>query len=426
MLTSVRPSSVGEWQRTEEGAGALLIAPELLPDEGSKQALISTVVKVRAVQSDTLLPIADLVADGAHTWLVAGGAADPCLAALLVGSSGVADLSSARAVLHDTAAALSALHEADIAHGGVSAQTVVVNSAGVAQLAEAGLIPALLGTAATAEQDVQAWVALANLVVSQWGQADRVGSGALLRLAGRASAEGLSVVVAALAAGSAHDRTALAGVVSHLPATQSVAAAAPDVAPTVDVAPVPAVDPAATSLGKRSASNRPESSAPVRIGPGVAAAAPPAALATIDYLTANSAAARRRERRTARRRWLTTIVILALVVGYVLWRSSWTVAVHRVSVRAQPQATTACNVTIDFTGSVSVVGAGQLRYQWLRSDGTTSPVERRNVLPGQRVVTAHLLWTFSGPGDYQAVARLKVWGAGSRTAQAIARYACRS
>jgi hypothetical protein len=147
-------------------------------------------------------------------------------------------------------------------------------------------------------------------------------------------------------------------------------------------------------------------------------------LAVLELLSRQNAESRKRKRRTTRRRWLMTVAIVLAVAGYLVWRSGWTVSVQRANVVAYVQSSGACAATIDFAGTIDVGGVGQIRYQWVRSDGTRSAVERRNVLPGQSTVTTHLFWAFSGPGRYRATARLDVWGSGHVQGRATATYDC--
>lgn len=457
MLTPIRFSPLGQWYRADDGRGALLVAPDLVADDESRQRLVDAVVRVRQIHEAELLDIADVVADEGRVWVLAAGPAEPCLSEVMSRTDDGLDLVGARTVLRDVGNGLAALHAIGLGHGGVSPQTIVLTTAGVAVLTEAALAAPLLGQPVELAADARGWAATATTLAAQWGRGDGPGARTLMAAAATADRSGFAAALDVLPvddgqsverARAALARHAVVEVAGAVPATPEIAAA-PEVveaqAAILGVAAVPVG--AATMLGAR----RPapaavpvgsdtvlgarhsgpavvgESAGGVRFGPGVPAAAstaPPAVLAVADVLARRDDDARRRRRRTTRRRWLGTLIVLAAVAGYLLWRSSWTVSVHRAQVTATVRHTGTCQARIDFTGRITVGGVGQIRYQWLRSDGTRSATEHANVAPGQKHVTVHLLWSFSGPGHYDATARLHVWGSHEVTAQGSAAYDC--
>jgi hypothetical protein len=484
MLTPVRHAPVGQWHRTEEGSGALLLDPTAVRDEPWRERLVQLVLRLQEKESPGTVGVADVIAEGERVWLVAAGPVEPTLADLLARPGGPGP-GGARAVLHDVAVALLALHEVGIVHGGLSAHAVVVRPDGAALLNEVGLVPLLLGRPASAEADVAAWSSLADSLAAAWGGRDLA---SITAAATTAHGHGLSAALARLEPSTA-DRAALRDAVTApsratvttpfpapppppvlgpAPAPQVAAAPAsqappqagmPAGAPTGQLAearatsyvvsappppppPPPArLDPAATMLGSRrkaaapaagglSAATDRTGSGPIRFGPGVAAAvvagqATPAALLTLEHAAARRAQqSDRTRRRRNRTRLLTTVLIVALVVGWLLWRNSWTAYVHGVRVTATPAVPGPCARTVDFEGTVDAGGFGQVRYQWTRSDGTQSAVEHADVYPWAGTVHVHLYWSFSGPGRYRAVAQLKVWASSARSARADVIYHC--
>lgn len=434
----------------------MLVAPDLLADDASRQRLVDAVVRVRQIHEAELLDIADVVADEGRVWVLAAGPAEPCLSEVMSRTDDGLDLVAARTVLRDVANGLEALHASGLAHGGVSPQTIVLTAAGVAVLTEATLAAPLLGQPVELAADARGWAATATTLAAQWGRGDGPGARTLMAAAATADRSGVAAALDVLPvddgqsverARAALARHAVVEVAGEVRATPEIAVAAEVVgaqAAISDVAAVPlggatmlgARRPAAavpvgseTMLGARHSGPAVvgESGGAVRFGPGVPAAAstaPPAVLAVAEVLARRDDDARWRRRRTRRRRWLGTLVVLAAVAGYLLWHSSWTVSVHGAQVTATVRHTGTCEARIDFTGRITVGGVGQIRYQWLRSDGTRSATERANVAPGRKRVTVHLLWSFSGPGHYDATARLHVWGSHEVTAQGSAAYDC--
>lgn len=134
-------------------------------------------------------------------------------------------------------------------------------------------------------------------------------------------------------------------------------------------------------------------------------------------------AARRRNQR-----WILPLTVLILVVAmliYYLWnRSGPGLSIRRVSVSAAATPLS-CGGTERLAGVVLTDGgAGTLRYEWLRSDGTVSGPLTRTVQRGTQQVTLVLDWDFEGHGTFDATARLQVLSPGSATASASFTYRC--
>ncbi|HEY2793351.1 MAG TPA: hypothetical protein VGJ28_13385, partial [Micromonosporaceae bacterium] len=68
-----------------------------------------------------------------------------------------------------------------------------------------------------------------------------------------------------------------------------------------------------------------------------------------------------------------------------------------------------CDTEFDVTGTIATNGkAGNVTYEWLRSDGQNSGVLTESVAAGQKSTVVHLYWTFTGHGSVTARATLRV------------------
>ncbi|MFD7733780.1 hypothetical protein ACFV6F_25790 [Kitasatospora phosalacinea] len=154
-----------------------------------------------------------------------------------------------------------------------------------------------------------------------------------------------------------------------------------------------------------------------RFGPGV----PPGAVAVWRGEVAAAAPRRRWDR------WLLVpLVLLLALLGYLLWeRYGRPVAVAGVTARSAA-AGPGCDATAVVTGTLETDGGeGDVRYRWVRSDGTESGPLVQHVEAGQRRTEVRLEWTFRGRGEYAATARLEVLEpAGGRYAEASFVYSC--
>ncbi|MFB7949038.1 hypothetical protein ACFC6L_29455 [Kitasatospora phosalacinea] len=131
-----------------------------------------------------------------------------------------------------------------------------------------------------------------------------------------------------------------------------------------------------------------------------------------------------------RRRWdrwlLVPLVLLLALLGYLLWdRYGRPVAVAGVTARTAA-AGPGCDGTAVVTGTLETDGGeGDVRYRWVRSDGTGSGPVVQHVEAGHRRTEVRLEWTFRGRGEYAATARLEVLEpAGGRYAEASFAYSC--
>jgi hypothetical protein len=168
----------------------------------------------------------------------------------------------------------------------------------------------------------------------------------------------------------------------------------------------------------------------VRFGPGVPVQATPAPnLATAIWRgelqpvdTAQQAADRRS------RRWILPLTVLILVIAvliYFLWgRTTNTVVVNSVVVKASTPAVT-CGQTERLNALITTNGgSGTLTYQWVRSDGTTSGILTQNVNKGESQTSVALLWNFDGYGTLDAKATLHILSPGNASGSTTFTYTC--
>ncbi|MFI9584713.1 hypothetical protein ACIHCQ_23375 [Streptomyces sp. NPDC052236] len=121
-------------------------------------------------------------------------------------------------------------------------------------------------------------------------------------------------------------------------------------------------------------------------------------------------------RRGGLRRYAPAATVLLAVLAFLAWqRYGPGLAVEDVAV-STAAAGPGCDGTADVVGVVRTNGRpGTVTYRWVRSDGTSSELLREKVTRGQKQARLHLLWTFHGPGEYQAVAKLRIVSPSPRT-----------
>ncbi|WP_412539183.1 hypothetical protein R8Z50_25480 [Longispora sp. K20-0274] len=123
---------------------------------------------------------------------------------------------------------------------------------------------------------------------------------------------------------------------------------------------------------------------------------------------------------------LVTGAIIGGVVGYFWWYNAHPLKVTAAAVAPASPPGTACDVTVDVVGTVTTNGRpGTITYQWLRSDGEATQELSQSVSSGTKSVPLHLHWKFSGKGEYQAKATLKILGPTPTEAAGEFTYSCR-
>ncbi|MFI6821010.1 hypothetical protein ACIBJE_08645 [Micromonospora sp. NPDC050187] len=164
----------------------------------------------------------------------------------------------------------------------------------------------------------------------------------------------------------------------------------------------------------------------VRFGPGVPAG-PPAAPS---WQRPPAPPARPR-----RSRWkligsvLSTLLTLALLVavGLHLWQRLSPLEVRSVRVTVAEPPGERCDVTVDVVATVETNGrAGTIRYQWLRGGAEPDGMMTQRVARGQRTVTLHLKWAFSGTGSTTESAVINITEPTPIQGRTIFRYECRT
>jgi hypothetical protein len=359
----LRRGDCGVWHHASDAAGqprgALLVDPELLATSGALDRLVAIVARVRAAAVDGVLPVLDLIEQpteaGDAIWLITALPPDRTLADLEPGEE-------ATAALRQVGQTLAALHAVGLAHGALSASTVVLGPGGQVLLAEVGMRAAMSGTSADAASDAQEHARLTGSPTpAEHGdvRTDRT------MLGRRGAATGTAAVATTTA-----------------PAAQQ------------------------------------SENVPIRFGPGVPAVAPSGAAAVSGDVS-------RRSRRR-RVRWASAVLTLAIIAGAALWwwHRLGGLAVESATVSSTP-AVAGCAATVDVAADVTTNGRrGVLHYRWLRNDGQTTGELSQTVAGGQHSVTLHLAWTFAGHGDFAAVATLEVVSPGRTSAEGRFRYRC--
>ncbi|MEU6426404.1 hypothetical protein ABZ860_10915 [Microbispora sp. NPDC046973] len=412
-----RPSEVGTWADavSPDGrpSGVLRFDPRAVATAEARERLVAAVgadVRLQGGGPIGLLPVIDLVAARDEVWLITARAT-PSVADLM--AAGRLDPGGAATVLLETAQALLAVHAAGPAHGAhgaLHAGTVVIGEDGSVLLAERGLLRALRGEHASAEQDVAAWAALAGALAANCAQGHA--AAALRRASAAATAHGLAAARDTLLA----ERDAFPGIGRERLAQAAHGLSAP-------ASPEPPVGAAAGSSGGEAVTllDLPDAAdgpgdVMMRFGPGVPTETTAAQIwragQTSDAVTATHpggpAPRRRRRRSTA---WAGTLLLAILIAAVILWlrqAPGAPLAVNDVDVKA-PKKTVRCDGRADFVGVVTTNGeAGTIRYLWIRSDDRKPLEQEQRVSSGDTSVNLPLHWKVTGSGSFKGTATLRV------------------
>jgi hypothetical protein len=409
-------------------AGALSFDPRLIGDPATRERLVGAVVADRRLAQagvTGLVPVADLIAAQGEVWLLTAEPVNPTVADLLPETPGVPrpDAGSAARVLVEIAQTLLAVHAAGLAHGALHPGTVVIAADGSVRLAERGLADAIHGRPPAPERDVAAWSSLARGLAASW-TASSPGAAALFeRAAATASTHGLAPARDALLAGrdllppgfdtrdrlletlhlwTAHDARARDGRQAPAPALP-----APDEGDIVTLLHVP-----------RSGESRTEDVV-MRFGPGVPVETTAAQLwragrdqqqtePPSDRLRVLGAPARRRRRRTAVSSVVLALMVVAALVAWLLRSSAVPLAVTELDVVA-PKKTQGCGATVKIKGLLTTNGsAGEIRYQWKRSDREETIEQTDTVASGKTTHEVILQWSVKGEGSFKGTATLRL------------------
>ncbi len=224
-----RSSRVGTWQTLAGPDGQLrggLRLDKVLLDQGIADRLSEAVRAVRVLNLPGLNSLIDQMYDGQYLWLVSSVPASPTVSSLTNLPAPVATL-----IAVDIGQTLAALHSANLAHGDVSTDTVVVTVEGRAVLLECGYAHALAGTVPGPGHDVNGWVSLVRFLAAASGN-----NQLLLNVASQAEgiggSAGLNAALASLTAATPQvpgygERGALAVLATAAPTPNTPAAQAP-------------------------------------------------------------------------------------------------------------------------------------------------------------------------------------------------------
>ncbi|RBQ17594.1 hypothetical protein DP939_24870 [Spongiactinospora rosea] len=425
-----RPGEVGTFWEAVAPDGrrvsALRFDAALVSAGWARQRLVSVVTSDQRLVAgglSGLMPVLDLVAAGDEVWLLAGHPAAPTLADLMEtsGEAGL-DPAGAVAVLTESAATLLAVHAAGLAHGSVRPDTVVIAEDGSTLLSERGLADALRGRSPSPAQDVTAWAALARGLAAAQSPPD---AALLDRAAATAAAQGLAAGRDVLLGGHA-SREGLAGAVLRWrhAQTEGVMDGGPygtaerDEGEIVTLLRVPTSGGTDTPATHDPAPSTADTHAKgeVRFGPGVPARNAAEEIWQSGQQTVHAAERRRAQRAAAGRRRRTlalstsvfALVVAAAVLAWLQFTGGPALVVEGVNVKA-PKKTQGCDTTVTINATIVTNGsAGEVRYEWRRSD-RDEPIEQlESVRSGTSSYPVSLKWTVKGEGSFKGTATLRV------------------
>lgn len=171
----------------------------------------------------------------------------------------------------------------------------------------------------------------------------------------------------------------------------------------------------------------------LRFGPGIAADEPTLPPVAQTWRTGRAPKHPRRRRRGWLRSLISSLISIGIIIGVVAWlllrnQSSADLAVTGLDVQVD-QAKQTCNANVDITGTVTTNGAaGQLVYQWQRSDEQQPEAQKQQTVPdGQKSVALHLIWQISGVSAAKTfTATLTILNTPSIQKTASFSYTCRA
>jgi hypothetical protein len=221
-----RASRVGSWFVLSDQEGQLRGGLRLNSlDKAETQRLQAVLPPVPG-----LLNVVDQVRDGSAHWLITAAPATPTVAEALQARIGLAP-PVALMIAIETAQTLVALHDAGTAHGGLTADTVIVSREGRVVLAECGYAHALAGTHTGPGHDTTGWVKLLRAMATPRGSDDakRLLNAAADEAEALGGKDGLATALTnlshqAIRIAGYGDRSGLAMLASLVPATAGTAA----------------------------------------------------------------------------------------------------------------------------------------------------------------------------------------------------------
>lgn len=139
--------------------------------------------------------------------------------------------------------------------------------------------------------------------------------------------------------------------------------------------------------------------------------------------------ARRSHRRPSKaplQRFWFALLLLLFSIGFLGWRF-WLAPPLNIQGTSfdSPLERLTCGETAQIVATINTNGAeGVIRYQWVRSDGTSSSKLRETLPRGTESVQVHTSWSFSGPGKRKAWATLKFIEPKAEAATTTVMYSC--
>ena len=160
---TLRVGACGTWWSAGTAGGQplgmLRIEPDLIAQPAARERVAAAVAAVRAANPPGVLRTTELVMDTRQAWLVVATLPKPTLADVLAPAATLPS-GAAAGLAVDVANALRELHAAGLGHGDLSPDSVILTGAGVATLAEVGVLAAARDVATDIGRDYRAWACL--------------------------------------------------------------------------------------------------------------------------------------------------------------------------------------------------------------------------------------------------------------------------
>jgi len=403
-----------------------------------------------------LLNVVDQVRDENGHWLITASPATPTVAEALQARIGLPP-TVALLIAVDTGQTLAALHDAGTAHGGLTADTVVLSGDGRVVLAECGYAHALAGTQPGPGHDTTGWIKLVRGLATPRpaDDAKRLLNAAADEAEALGGKAGLTTALLSLSNQAMRlpgygERSALAMLAQMVP-TPASAAPPPkrlEESETVAIAPPKAGSAAAQTAVLRDPPHEQETLQPaqlaaqmnkqkedvLRFGRGVAPLPQPQRRPP---LADTGWAGELPQQRPVKRQkpWRARIIgiisglvtlVLVAYVGYQIIQRLVPLRVGGATVALAEPLGDKCDVQAKVMGTIRTNGAaGTITYRWLTSDGKTTAILAEQVNLGTEHVQVPLLWTFSGKSTIRAKATLHILTPSELEASTEFTYSCK-
>jgi hypothetical protein len=445
-----RASRVGSWFVLSDTDGQLRGGLRLNALDQAEMQRLQAVLS----PAPGLLNVVDQVRDENGHWLITASPATPTVAEALQARIGLPP-TVALLIAVDTGQTLAALHDAGTAHGGLSADTVILSGDGRVVLAEPGYAHALAGTQPGPGHDATGWIKLLRglatprpaddakrLLNAAADEAEALGGKAGL------AAALLNLSNQAIRLPGYGERSALAMLAQMVPTPASAAPPAKrlEESETVAITPKAANVPVQTAVlrdpvqaqetlqpAQLAAQMNQRKEDVLRFGRGVAPLPQPQQRPRL----ADTGWGGELPQRPAKRikPWrariigiLSALVTLVLIVyvGYQIIQRLVPLRVGGATVALAEPLGDKCDVQAKVIGTIRTNGAaGTITYRWLTSDGKTTSILQEQVNLGTEHVQVPLLWKFSGQSTIQAKATLQILTPSELEASTEFTYSCR-